>query len=463
MGDATRETGSGGSPAEGRQFWLLGSLLVALVAPLPWLGNLRDAVVPYLALGAAATLALYLGLYLFGRSGAAPRRRTIIVVAMLLRLAVLPMLPSLSDDAYRYLWDGRLLLEGVNPYFPVPADPSLARFHDELFRLQGYPTTTTIYPPAAQIVFALSMALAEPFGSGYMAGYLLYKLLLIGGELAAIWLLVRMLDGLGISRRMALLYAWHPLVVVELSGQGHTDAFWVLGLALGLYGYMAGWSGGGMPGLALGAALRLHPLVLLPLWGRYLGARRWLPGLALSLPFLFLFIPLLLPDALGKYLAVLERFTNYYEFNGGFYYGVKWLLDELHLKPSNRIAGGMGAALQLLCFLLAWFLPVRGRSVRGLAWRALIVITAQIVFGAKVHIWYFAAPLFLLPLAGNDTLRRPWMWAALAAPFTYLMYTVSPPAELMTVVALEWGGFLLFLAYQWIAARKGRERRVVSS
>ncbi len=436
------------------RFRLLGSLLLVLLAPLPWLGNLRDAAVPYLALVAAATLALYLGLYLSGRSGIAPRRRTIVAVAVLLRLAMLPMLPSLSDDAYRYLWDGRLLLEGVNPYLHIPADPSLARFHDELFRLQGYPTTNTIYPPGAQIVFALSMALAEPFGRGYMAGYLIYKLLLIGGELAAIWLLVRMLDRLGISRRMALLYAWHPLVVVELAGQGHTDAFWVLGLALGLYAYMAGWSGGGVPGLALGTALRLHPLLVLPLWWRYLGARRWLPGLALSLPFLLLFIPLLLPDALGNYLAVLERFTNYYEFNGGFYYGVKWLLDEIHLKPSNTIAGGIGAALQLLCVLLAWVLPVRDRSVRGLAWRALIVITAQIVFGAKVHIWYFAAPLFLLPLAGNDLLRRPWMWAALAAPFTYLMYTLSPPAELMAVVALEWGGFLLLLAYGWIMARE---------
>ncbi len=436
--------------------WLLGGVLLALLAPLSWLGDLRSALAPYLALSTAAAVVLYLAIYLFGRFGVEPRRSAVLGVALLLRLAMLPMPPSLSDDAYRYLWDGRLLLHGENPYLVAPADVSLLRFQDELFHHQGHPETTTIYPPGAEALFAAAMALGEPFGGGYAAGYLIYKLFVVGAELASILLLLRLVDRLGLPRRFSLLYAWHPLVIVELAGQGHTDAFWTLGLALGLAGYMSGRAGGGVIGLAIGSVLRLHPLVLVPLWGRFLGLRRWCAGLVAALPVFLLFLPLLLPGVLRNYMVVLERFTNYYEFNGGFYYAVKWVLDELSIGPSNRAAGAIGVAVQLLLLLLIWWAPVRDRSVPELAWRALLVVTVQIVLAAKVHIWYFAAPLFILPLASNRMLHRAWLWVLLVAPFTYLMYLRSPQVELMQVVGLEWGGFAILAAYGALQAFRSR-------
>lgn len=430
-----------------------GALVLALLAPLPWLGDLRYAQGPYLTLITAATLVLYLGFYLSGRRNAEPGRRIVVVVALLLRLAMLPMEPSLSDDAYRYLWDGRLLLNGVNPYLHIPADSSLVRFHDELFRLQGYPTTHTIYPPGMQVLFAASVALAEPFGAGHAGGFAAWKLLVIAADMLAIWLLVIMLERLGHSRRPALLYAWHPLAVVELAGQGHTDVFWALGLGLALYGYMMRSAGGGVPGLAIGGILRLYPLALLPLWGRFLGARMWVQGLLLSLPVFLFMLPLLDPAALDNYATVLARFTNYYEFNGGFYYAVKWMADELRLAPSNRIAGAIGTGAQLLIFLMLWLRMPRDRSMPGLAWRALLLVTAQILLGAKVHIWYFVAPLYLLPLVSRHALQRAWLWALLAAPFTYMIYTSDPPRESMTVVAIEWGGFALLAAWDFYRSR----------
>lgn len=435
-------------------FIVPGILVLALLVPLLWLGDLRSAQGPYLTLITLATLVLYLGFYLSGRWNAEPRRNLILVVALLLRLAMLPMSPSLSDDAYRYLWDGRLLLNGVNPYLHIPADPSLVRFHDELFRLQGYPTTHTIYPPATQIMFAAAVALAEPSGAGPGGAFVAWKLLVIAAEMLAIWLLVIMLERLGRSRRSALLYAWHPLAVVELAGQGHTDVFWALGLGLALYGYMMRSAGGGVPGLAIGGVLRLYPLALLPLWGRFLGARMWMLGLLLSLPVVLLLFPLLEPAALDSYATVLVRFTNYYEFNGGFYYAVKWIADELRLVPSNRIAGAIATGVQLLILLVLWLRIPGDRAMPALAWRALLLVTAQIVLGAKVHIWYFVAPLYLLPLVSNRALHRAWLWALLAGPFTYLMYVAEPLQENMIVLAIEWGGFALLAAWDFYRGRK---------
>jgi hypothetical protein len=207
-------------------------------------------------------------------------------------------------------------------------------------------------------------------------------------------------------------------------------------------------TGGGLPWLALGAAARLYPLMLAPLWWRFLDRRARLAGILLSLPIaLLLIIPFLDPVALTSYTTVLARFTNFYEFNGGFYYGVKWILDELHLKPSNAIAGSIGTGMQLALLLALWLRSPRDRSTIELAGGALLIVTAQIIFGAKVHIWYFVAPLYLLALLPRHALRGAWLWGALIAPFTYLIYATDAHAERLDVVAIEWGGFALLSIY----------------
>jgi hypothetical protein len=439
-----------------RSLRALAAGLAILLAPLPFLGDLRRIGSGYLLLAVAATLLLYVGAWLLRRRGIEPSTRVIMTVALLLRLLMLPMLPSLSDDAYRYLWDGRLLLHGVSPYLHIPADSSLAPFHDGLFRLQGYPTTNTIYPPGAQLLFAGSMAFGEAVGGGWPVGYIVYKLFLIGVEMGALWLLLRTLGRLRLPLSGAILYAWHPLVVIELAGQGHTDAFWVLGLAIALHGYVMGTSGGGIGGVAFGGALRLYPFALIPLWWRFIGRRRMLIGLAASLPVLLLFVAMLDPRAIENYTTVLGRFTNYYEFNGGFYYAVKGILDHYHIKPSNVIAGAIGTGTQLALLLAVLLWPLRDRTARSLALRALLLTSATIVLGAKVHVWYFVAPLFLLPLVPGSALSRAWRWAALVAPFTYLIYAVDPPRERMEIVAIEWGGFLLLALFDLRRSRMGR-------
>ncbi|MEO5929085.1 MAG: hypothetical protein ABIR47_04065 [Candidatus Kapaibacterium sp.] len=441
---------------------IAGLLVAALLAPLPFLGDLRVAHVPYLAFVTAATVLLYIAYWLLGRRGIVPTRRTIIGIALLLRLLTLPMLPSLSDDAYRYLWDGRLLLHGVNPYLHVPADSSLSRFHDELFHRQGYPTTNTIYPPGTQLVFAAGMAVSELAGSEYMVGYYAYKLMTIAAEMLGIMLAIAALEKLGIPLRHILLYAWHPLAVVELAGQGHTDAFWVLGLAGGLYGYACGGSGGGLGALAFGGGMRLYPLPLLALWFRWLDRRALIAGAILAVPSLLLLGALLDPDVLKTYSTVLGRFTNFYEFNGGFYYAIKGWFDYLHIKPSNVIAGNVctGTHLMLLMAILLW--PLRRRTVEGLAWRALLITTLQIVLGAKVHIWYFTAPLILLPFIPGGRLRKAWLWAALVGPFTYLTYVSSIPRERTEILVIEWGGFLLLAIADGIAGAIRKKPDIVS-
>lgn len=426
---------------------LIGGVILLLLAPLSFLGDLRAAFSVYLVLMLSATLLLSVGCWLTLNKGWELRLRHILVVAGLLRLSMLPMMPSLSDDAYRYLWDGRLLLNGQNPYHHTPAETA---WRDDLFRLQGYPTTHTIYPPGAQLLFASAVAVGERFGTSWQWSYFAWKVMLIAAELWAVYLLLRLLQSHGLPAARGVLYAWHPLVVVELAGQAHTDALWVLAIALALWGFASGSAGKGLPAVVIGGAIRVFPFVLVPLWLRLLPRRDLFVALICSIPGVLLLTPLFDPIAVSNYLEVMLRFTNYYEFNGGIYQGVKWLFDELHLQPSNRIAGGILLVVQLAAFLLIWLWPTVDRSARSLAWRMLLLLTFQIIFPAKVHVWYFVAPLLLLPLTWERGLRWGWWWLGMIAPVTYIAYTGPMVIEPTWLLAVEWGGFaVLILAEQF--------------
>ena len=79
--------------------------------------------------------------------------RGAIVAAVVLRLIFLPVMPSLSDDYHRYVWDGRVQLEGVNPYKYRPYEHALDRVRYAGRDLINHEELKTVYPPLTQAVF----------------------------------------------------------------------------------------------------------------------------------------------------------------------------------------------------------------------------------------------------------------------------------------------------------------------
>ncbi len=423
------------------------------------LGDLREHAYTYAFVAAAATIILYGGYLLIRRSGLTLGTPAIVGTALLLRLIVLPIQPSLSDDAWRYLWDGRLVTHGLSPYSGPPADSRFSHLHDDLYRVQGYPTTNTIYPPGVQLWFAGAVSFVSPgTEAGRMVSYYIWKVFLVAAELAAILLLIGTLRRLGRSIVPVILYAWHPLAVMEIAGQGHTDGLWVLALALACYWFVAGRAGRGLGGLAFGASVRLFPLLMMPVWYRYLDRRERIIGIVLSIPFMLLLALLLDPDIIRRFGEVAVRFTDYYEFNGGAYYAVKSVLDTLHIKPSNVVAGRITTGVLLLGVAVVTLWPIRSREFGSLLARLLVIVTLQIALTAKSHVWYGVAPLALVTLEARGRFRPLWLWLTLVAPLTYLYYASDPPGESLTLLWIEWGGAVV----AWVVGeiwwrRPGRE------
>jgi len=173
-------------------------------------------VVPLL-IGVTAFMALALAFVLYrGEQGAVSWSPFVILgVALLLRLLFLFAPPQLSDDVYRYLWDGRQLLRGNNPYAVAPAailpPPDLEAVHSRI----NHPGYVTLYPPAAQVVFAGGAALG-----GGITGL---KAVLVLFDMGLCALLLTVLGQLGMPSWRSVLYAWNPLPVLEIAGSGHVD------------------------------------------------------------------------------------------------------------------------------------------------------------------------------------------------------------------------------------------------
>ncbi|HXQ71551.1 MAG TPA: glycosyltransferase 87 family protein [Pyrinomonadaceae bacterium] len=207
-----------------------------------------------------------------------------LVFAALFRLSIIFFPPYLSDDIYRYIWDGRVQAAGINPYRYIPADESLAELRDE----EIYPNINrrdyarTMYPPVAEGAFLLITRFSE--------SVTWMKAAMVGFEAIAIWAIVQLLISFGLARQRVLLYAWHPLAVWEFAGSGHLDALAIAFIALALLTRRK--QVGTLTGVLLACAtcVKLFPAVLFP---AFYQRRSWKMPLAFFVTVVIAYLPYL--------------------------------------------------------------------------------------------------------------------------------------------------------------------------
>ncbi len=198
--------------------------------------------------------------------GSRPVMLVLLTAAAAMRLGVLLAPPFLSDDIYRYVWDGRVIAAGINPYRYIPVDPHLAGLRDaEIFpNINRGNYAPTIYPPAAEAIFFAVTRVSESLTA--------MKAAMIGFEAIAIALLFRLLAATGQPPSRIVVYVWHPLPLWEFAGSGHIDAAILALIALALWGGRGRGRRGATIGLALAGAtlVKLYPATLFPaLWRRW--------------------------------------------------------------------------------------------------------------------------------------------------------------------------------------------------
>lgn len=376
------------------------------------------------------------------RDAAAPSsgRAFAVVLAVSLAARLLLLVPAapLSDDLYRYLWDGRLGNAGVQPFAHPPDAEELAPYRDDVVWPRiNHPEVPTIYPPAAQLAFR-AMDAAWPSPRSPRAAAVL-------ADLATVALLGWLLRRRGRDPAAALVYGWCPLAVLESAGGGHVDA---LGAAL-LVGALA-IDGGGRAARAFGAGLLLGlstlvkpmaPLAAPAVWFASDARRRawWVAGAAAAM------LPALpYADAGARLFTGLRTYAEHWQFN-----------DAIYSTLIAAGAGPRGTRVVLAAGTIA-FAILAGWRRRDPPASAALAIAAALVLSPTVHPWYALWLVPLLPFAPPPLLHAGALFAALL-PVTYVSaWSVARGGEWLQpawVRPLVWGAPVALLAVSALRRR----------
>jgi hypothetical protein len=343
------------------------------------------------------------------RQGGLPRWMVwfVLGVALLMRTMTLVAPPLLSTDIYRYVWDGRVQLAGINPYRYLPAAPQLDVLRDDVVysKINRADYARTAYPPAGEALFALAAA-ATP-------GVFGMKLMMALFDLLALGVLARLLRIAGREPAELLIYAWLPLPVWEFAGNGHIDAvaagLLALALLVAVRGRMA-WTG-----ILLGIATltKFLPAVVLPAFWR---PRDWRLPIAFVVTIVALYLPYL---SVGWHvLGFLGGYVSEEGVENGHGIFLLQLLASVLTLPTWAAEAYVAAVLGVLTMLAAWFafggpLPaVAGMRLQVLARQSVILGAVVLVAISPHYPWYFA---WLAPLACLAPLPSV-LWMLAAAP-----------------------------------------------
>ena len=356
---------------------LLGLLaLETLFARMARLGDLKLHVIETITLALAAGVVYCILLYALERSRDTPVALWLILGgALLFRLTLAPLPPSLSTDLYRYQWDGRVQNAGWNPYAIAPLDPRLEPLRDPGWTVMPVPGIPTMYPPLSELVFRYTERWADrvwPDPAGFKLPFLLADLLVVA-------LLAGWLRSIGGRNYQLAVYAWSPLVIVEFAASGHNDALAIAAVVLALT-IIRGWPGVSTVVLMAGALAKLFPITLLPLWLRLAGwPRRWRGWLAVA-GATALGLVCLWPYR-SAYPQVLETFIHYQRifrnYNASLYAVLHWFTGR------HAVAAGIGECIVL--GLAVWVAARKVDPARAAFW----VIGAILLGAPNAYSWYF--------------------------------------------------------------------------
>lgn len=386
--------------------------------------------------------ALYLiAVWLIVRARSA--RSTLIIVLVLagiFRLSIVFAPPYLSDDIYRYVWDGRVQAAGINPYRYIPADERLQSLRDE----QIYPKINrrdyahTMYPPAAEAIYFLTTRISE--------SVTWMKITIVGFELITVWLLMELLASFGMARQRILIYAWHPLAVWEFAGSGHIDPLAFAFIALALLARKRNWETATGISLGLATLAKLFPIVLFPALYKRWG---WKMPTALVATIVVGYLPYLGVGPLGV-LGFIPGYAQERGIVSGEQFFMLGLVNRLFgVKLPNAIFLSFAGAV-LLGFAL-WFVFKPEHDDRCYLKRSLVLGTAFMVLFAPHFPWYFA---WLIPFLCFVP-SIPVFYLTSASFVLYLTWIYWKEIEVFRIKALIFVPFFLLVALTiWWGRRK---------
>lgn len=384
------------------------------------------------------------------------------------RLITFPMLPWLSDDVYRYLWDGLVFTQGYNPYAHLPNSAELEHLRGSLYALLDYKHISTLYPPLGQLLFAFCIKTGGLINDSWQAPYFVWKTILLVFEAVGVYFAGRALRLLSLPLTGLMFYLLLPLPVIEFAGQAHIDGLTIAPLGILMYlctqffrsgktadsksvtkfSVRIGLLTAGLFLIKILPVVVILPLLRLRVRTAVLLSTAAVLSLLLSLPFF------LQPEALAQFISVIRFYSQTAQFNGVPLYVLLNLLEFSGVRQWWLIAPSVLSGIRAVVVLVCGF-AVRATTIRSLFSLMLLSLTVITLLSSKVHVWYFAPLLLLNVVVG-------WRWLpvfASASLLTYAIYAGPVPKEAYQLQYIVWAGAALFATVEWYMYRTGTKKQ----
>jgi alpha-1,6-mannosyltransferase len=344
---------------------------------------------------AVAGIAYLLAVREFFSTPRFPRHVVVIglVLAALWHLAFLWIPPGSDDDIHRYLWDGRVQRLGYNPYIVVPGDPALSGLHTPETRTLNHPDLPSPYPAGAELFFRAVTAIHESVFA--------LKVAFVVCDLAIVLVLLDILRRSGQAAHWVLAYAWNPLLATEVAGSGHIDIVGVLLLLVSFAALGRRWRVLAAVAFGLAVAVKLLPIVLLPLYWRRVRVRdAALAALVVGL----LYVPFLSHGHIP--IGSLGTYVQSFRFNDP-------VFEMLERVAAPQLVAGLAV---LVGFLTAiWMRKSETLSADAFAWP----MAASLLCAPVVYPWYL---LWLLPFVRSASTVPIIIWTVSIIPTYYVWH-----------------------------------------
>ena len=387
-------------------------------------------------------------------------------ISILFKLIFLFATPNLSQDFYRFIWDGRMIFEGLNPYLSKPETfiksnqliiNDAKTLYDGMGILNG--SHYTNYPPIHQFGFLIAALFANKsiFGS-----ILVLRILIILADVGILFIGKKLLERLHLPNYSIFWYALNPFIIIEMTGNLHFEPVMLFFLTFSFYKLLQQkWILGA---IFMGCAIsvKLIPILFLPLFLRWFTLTKSESNSIKSTDFLgflkeidirkltmfyiiilgvvvLLFTPFLSQNLIANYTKSVGLWFTTFEFNASFYY----LFREIGylITGYNEISIiGKITVLSTVVFILILGFFRENNAIENLFISMLFSISFYYFFSSTVHPWYLATPLLLCIFTKY---RFPIYWSFVVI-LSYHAYANSSWNENLFLVAFQ---YILLFSY----------------
>ncbi len=363
-------------------------------------------------------------------------------LGIVFRLAFIVAVPNLSQDFYRFLWDGRLMLQGISPYLFTPENSQIAVAQSQML-IDGMGTLNAShfsnYPPINQLFFAIAALFA---GKSILGSVVVLRVIIVLADVGILYFGKKILEKLNLPIRNIFWLFLNPFIIIELTGNLHFEGVMLFFFVWALYLLFKGkWFWAAVL-MGISISVKLIPLLFLPLFLQYFSTKEFSIFdktsllkfyLIIGITVFITFLPFLSTAFLQNFSETIALWFQNFEFNASVYYIIRWIGFQV---VGWNIIGIVGKIFPLLVFLFVLGISFfrKNKTPQQLMVAMLFSISFYYLLSTTVHPWYIATPLLLSVFTKY---KFPIVWSFLVM-LSYSAYGKDGFDEKISLVALEY-------------------------